>query len=117
MTRQKSIAGLQRLADMVLDARLSELRKAATLRQASIEKLEGLRAPPPQLGDGQGIAEAMSALQFQSWAEVRRADISQTLAKQTANWLDARSSAAQAFGKARGFEKLALRMAQKRKLD
>lgn len=106
MTKAQNLARLRALTDMVLDSHLGDLRAKASQRQATIEKLEGLRAPTPMLDDAAGISDALAALNFQIWAEARRAELSQTLARQTAVWLDSRDQARVAFGKARGFEKL-----------
>lgn len=106
MTKAQNLARLRALTDMVLDSHLGDLRAKASQRQATIDKLAGLRAPTPMLDDAAGISDALAALNFQIWAEARRAELSQTLARQTAVWLDSRDQARVAFGKARGFEKL-----------
>jgi hypothetical protein len=115
MTKAQNMARLRALTEMVLDSHLSDLRAKAAQRQATIEKLEGLRAPTPMLDDAAGISDALAALNFQIWAEARRAELSQTLARQTAVWLDSRDDARQAFGKARGFEKLAEKINQQKR--
>jgi hypothetical protein len=104
MNKTQKMARLRALTQMVLDSHLGDLRAKASQRQATIEKLEGLRAPSPTLGEGAGISDALAALNFQIWAEARRAELSQILARQTAVWLDSRDHARQAFGKARGFD-------------
>lgn len=115
MTKSQDIARLRALSEMVLESRLSELRVKALQRQTTIDKLNALRAPAPILDDQSGICDALAALNFQIWAESRRTDLSQTLARQTAIWLDSRDLARQAFGKARGFDKIAGKLqAQKR---
>lgn len=86
MTKAQNMARLRALTDMVLDSRLSDLRAKASQRQATIEKLDGLRAPTPMLDDAAGISDALAALNFQIWAEARRAELSQSLARQTA-WI------------------------------
>ncbi len=106
MSKFKDMARLRALTEMVLDTRLSDLRAKAMQRQNTIDKLEGLRAPAPMMGETVGIADALAALNFQVWAEARRAELSQVLARQTAQWLDSRDQARVSFGKARGFEKL-----------
>ena len=106
MSKAQNMARLGALTDMVLDSHLSDLRAKTSQRQATIEKLAGLRAPTPMLDDAAGISDALAALNFQIWAEARRAELSQTLARQTAVWLDSRDQARLSFGKARGFEKL-----------
>lgn len=110
MNKAQKMARLRALTQMVLDSHLGDLRAKASQRQATIEKLEGLRAPTPMLDDAAGISDALAALNFQIWAEARRAELSQTLARQTAVWLDSRDQARQSFGKARGFEKLVEKM-------
>ena len=106
MKKAKDIARLRALSEMVLDARLANLRAKAEARQSTMDKLNGLCAPTPTLDDKAGVADAVAALNFQIWAEARRADLSQNLARQTAEWMDSRDQARLAFGQARGFEKL-----------
>jgi hypothetical protein len=43
---------------------------------------------------------------YERWAEARRAEINLTLARQTAEWIEARDAARQAFGRADALRRL-----------
>lgn len=113
MTKSRKIAQLQRLTDMVLQAELSALKKADAQRQHTLAKIEGLRAAPAVMDAETGAAGAVAALRYQSWADARRADLGQVLARQTADWLDLRDQARRAFGRARGVDQVAAKLAAK----
>lgn len=98
MTKREDLDRMSRIGELILDQRLATLREAAKARARSLEMLAVL-SPAPQDGC-QTIAEAQALLLYQRWADARRADINLTLARQTAQWLEARAAAAQAFGRA-----------------
>jgi len=50
------------------------------------------------------------SMRYQLWADQRRAEINLTLARQTATWLEARTEAAQAFGKSQALEGLSRKL-------
>ncbi len=100
MTDAPKIAALQRITDMVFDARLAQVRTAAAHRAHTLAQLAALQPQTAQLGDGQDVGDALAALHYQAWAEARRAQLRQQLALQTAQWMDAQDAARQAFGKA-----------------
>jgi hypothetical protein len=115
MSQNHKIAKLQRLTDMVLEAELSALKKAAAQRQDTLAKIEGLRAPPAVMDADTGAAAAVAALRYQSWADARRAELGQVLARQTADWLDLRDQAQRAFVRARGVDQVVAKLAAKQK--
>lgn len=114
MSQLRKIAQLQRLTDMVLEAELSALKNADAQRQGTLAKMEGLHAPPAVMDTDTGTAGAVAALRYQSWADARRADLGQMLARQTAQWLDMRDQARRAFGRARGVDQVADKLAAKK---
>jgi hypothetical protein len=115
MSKLHQLAQLQQLTDMVLDHRLMAVRAAARLREETLRKIAALHAPPAMIGAGDdfntgafdsagGVAGAIAALNYQSWAEARRMELRQTLASQTAAWLDAKDAAQHAFGKSQSLD-------------
>lgn len=114
MTQRRKIAQLQRLTGMVMDAELSALKKAAAQRQDTLAKIEGLRARPAVMDTETGAAGAVAALRYQFWADARRVELGQVLAQQTADWLDLRDQARRAFGRARGLDQVAAKLAAKK---
>jgi hypothetical protein len=51
-------------------------------------------------------AAVQAGLLYERWAEARRAEINLTLARQTAEWIEARDAARQAFGRADALRRL-----------
>lgn len=95
---RKSLQQLEEIAALILDGRLSALRHAAQARADSEAKLEGLAAPPPP-ADLSGAAGELAALNYQRWADARRAEINRLLARQTAELAEATDAARIAFGR------------------
>lgn len=117
MSQARHLAKLRALTEIVLEARLGDLRAVAQARHNTITKIEGLHVSTPLVGETVGIADALAALNFQVWAEARRTELTQTLARQTAQWLDSREQARIAFGKATSFEKLVEKTRKNRRLS
>lgn len=111
MSRQKEIAKLQVLAGLMLDHRLAGLQTAARAKAQSEAALAGL-ARPAEVEGLEGAAGALAGLQYQRWAEARRAEINLTLARQTRDWLEAQDSAREAFGKAEALKGLVAKLAK-----
>ncbi|MDP4034471.1 MAG: hypothetical protein Q8P60_16775 [Pseudorhodobacter sp.] len=97
MNRKTQMQRLGQLSGLILDIRLSQLHAAARARVESQARLAGLDAP--QASDLPPIAAAQAGLLYERWAEVRRAEINLLLSRQTAVWLEAQTSARQAFGR------------------
>jgi HPt (histidine-containing phosphotransfer) domain-containing protein len=110
MTPLKDTARMQQLAKMVLDAELGLLKRAADQRDQTKSQIAGLRPAETLLDDKHGISGALAALRYQAWADARRIELQQVLAKQTAHWLDTRDKARLAFGKAEGFNQIAAKL-------
>ena len=92
LKRLEAIAGLR------LDLGLSRLREAAKAKADSEEKLTILAKPrPAQTLDP--VTEALAEARWQGWADVRRARLNLLLARQTAEWLQARDDARVDFGR------------------
>jgi hypothetical protein len=91
---------------LLLDVALSDLETAARACAESRQRIAALSAPPAPDDLPVAIA-ARTALRYEVWAEARRAEINLTLARQTAEWLEARSAARRAFGRAEAIRTLA----------
>jgi hypothetical protein len=106
MSQTQTLAQLQQLAKLMLDHRLGALQAAAAQREETLRKIESLRGQGGAHLEEDGIGLAIAALNYQRWAEARRYDLRQNLARQTAQWLDARDAAMHAFGKNRALDGL-----------
>ena len=111
----KRIASLGRLARMVLDTELAKLRGAARERDASLAALKTLATPRDAPEGLSPVAAGLAALGYQRWAERQRAEINTRLARQTAEWMEARDRAALAFGRAEALGQLADREKTRKK--
>lgn len=103
--RLPQLAGL---AGMIRDLRLAELEAAGRARAESRQRLAGLTLEPYPSDLG-AIAAGQTEVRYQAWAEARRAEINLTLARQTAEWLEAQDIARKAFGRALALQVLAAR--------
>lgn len=108
MSRAERLAQLARLAGMIRDLRLADLEAAGRARDESRRRLAGLKLEP-RPSDLGAIAAARAEVRYQAWAEARRAEINLTLARQTAEWLEAQDAARTAFGRAIALKALASR--------
>lgn len=111
MSRRDQMKRLEQVAGLLFDSRLTDLQRAAAARTETEARLAGLAAPAANEGDVSHIAAELAALNYQRWADVRRAELNQTLARQTADWIDARDAARLAFGKTRALAGVAARFA------
>lgn len=103
---RKKIGRLRVLGELLLDARLATLKSAVAARRASLDRLADLDRPDTATGLSE-MATAEVGLRYQKWADLRRAEINLTLARQTATWIEAREEAARAFGRAQALDRLA----------
>lgn len=102
---KRRLGNLQDLAQMVLDAKLADLRLIVRARDASLAHLAELNRPFAET-DLNPIAEAEAAIRFQRWADMRRAEVNQILARQTAMLHEMHSATQTAFGRANALAKL-----------
>lgn len=100
------IARLKSLADLMLDHRLGQLRKATEAKSHSEAALAALARPVAEPENLAGAAGALAALAYHRWADARRAEINQVLARQTHDWMLARDDAQLAFGRAEALRRL-----------
>lgn len=99
---------LVEISRLMLDHKLAALTQATSARDESRARLAGLALPPAQT-DLPLAAAAQAGLLYERWAEARRAEINLTLARQTAEWIEARDAARQAFGRADALRRLSER--------
>lgn len=93
------LLSLQEISGVILDRRLALLRACGAARSTSLKLLQDLE--PKESGEEiEPIALAKSNLQYQAWADRRRAEINILLARQTVDLIEARKLAMSAFGKA-----------------
>ncbi|MDB6452481.1 hypothetical protein [Falsirhodobacter sp. 20TX0035] len=93
---------LKKIADLILDTKLAEVQAADRARRESLGHLDSLQVPMVI----EDPASARVALRYEQWADARRAEINVTLARQTAEWLEAQDRARLAFGRAQVLRKL-----------
>lgn len=110
MTDRKSrLQQLHVLSQLILNSRLSALRAADLARRSSLDRLADLASPAPPIGLPDVAAHDVR-LRYECWADQKRSEINLTLARQTAEWLDARADAAIAFGRSKALSDLTRRI-------
>lgn len=102
----KDLTPLIHVSRLLLERELAALRGATLARDESLRLLADLEQPATN-SDLPLAAEAEVALRYRRWAEGRRREINLTLARQTADWLEARDRARLAFGRVEVLDKLA----------
>jgi hypothetical protein len=110
MTKRDDLTRLHQISTLMLDTRLARLTSAARAKRQSEDQLEGLSKPAPLPEDFPAVVGQLAMLTYQRWAEARRAEINLVLARQTAEWIDARDAAREAFGRAEAVDKLRSRL-------
>lgn len=108
MTSKADIARLTALTALVLDQKLQQLRATAAARDRSRMQIAALNLPPADHELPLPIAGQVS-LAYERWADLRRADLNALIARQTVEWMAARSAASQAFGRAEALRRIASR--------
>ena len=98
MKDREKLVQLQKISQVMLDVRLLALDQAARARQASLDHLATLNRPAPPT-DLNPIVAGEVAMRYENWADHRRSEINLVLARQTADWVEARQNAALAFGR------------------
>ncbi len=98
MTDRAKLARLVALSSLILETRLLTLEAAARARQNSLDRLAEVNRPSAAANLAL-VAAAEVALRYELWADQRRSEINTVLARQTAEWEEARQEAARAFGR------------------
>ena len=110
MTKQDQMQRLQQVAGLLFDSKLVDLKAAARAMQETKDHLVDLIALPVQACELPATTMAVTGLRYDRWADVRRAELNLTLARQTAEWLDARDAARLAFGKTQALDAVKAKM-------
>ena len=105
MTGSKDLARLAELAQLALDHRLGTLRANAEKLEQSRMQLSALNqvAQPVDLDP---MLSTRVGLEYERWADTRRAELNLVIARQTAMWHEARDEAQTAFGRVQALQGL-----------
>jgi high-affinity Fe2+/Pb2+ permease len=104
--KEQDVHRLRELTGLMLDHRLAVLRQAAEAKAQTEAALASLARPMAGKDDLLGASSALAALAYERWADARRVEINQLLARQTHVWMEARDVAQIAFGKAEALRRL-----------
>jgi hypothetical protein len=99
MSKAVQLSKLAALAELVLDSRLSALQAAARAKHECEAQLSALSLVPQGQSDLEGMTAQLASLNYQRWADARRAELNQQLARRTVALIEARDAAREAFGK------------------
>lgn len=113
MTKASDMIRLAELAQLVLDHRLSRLRSAASELERSRMQIAALD-PAAAPADLEPMMAERVALTYSRWADQRRSELNLVVARQTADWMEARSEAQTAFGRVQALQGLSTRLKEKR---
>lgn len=114
MSQKQQLAKLQQIAGLMLDSRLAALQTAARAKAESEAQLSGLAGAVAAPADISAVAAEKAALNYQRWADARRAELNLVLARQTVVWMEARDAARVAFGKTEALAGVARKLAAHR---
>jgi hypothetical protein len=103
MSRAQDMKRLQAIAQLVLDQRLRTLNQAADRLERSREQLAAINAAASP-ADLSPVAAGLVDVAYQRWADVRRAELNGTIARQSAHWIESRGEAGQAFGRVQALD-------------
>lgn len=109
MIKSQDLTRLHQISQLLLETRLARLTIAAQARQQSEAQLASLEVPPVRQDELPEVAAQLASLNYQRWAETRRVEINLALARQTAEWIEARDAACLAFGRAQVLQTLQAR--------
>lgn len=105
MSNTEKLRRLEEVSSLILDTRMMALEKAARARQLSLDRLAEINKPASATNLPL-VQAAEVAMRYELWADQRRTEINAVLARQTAEWNDARQEAALAFGRNQALGKL-----------
>ncbi len=110
---QEGLRRLVALSTMVQDLRLAELSQAEAARQSTVSAIAGLDQPAVD-ADVDPVQAGRVQVAYARWADVRRAELKVTLARQAAICRAAQSQAQTAFGRNQALSTLAARLAKEK---
>ena len=97
---------LVRVSRLMLEMKLAEVQRKGQAREESRARLADLARSATD-SDLPMTAMQQASLRYERWAEALRAEINLTLARQTAEWMEAQDAARHAFGRAEALRRLA----------
>lgn len=109
MSKRDDLARLTELTQLVLDQRLHLLREAAGARDRSRLQLDALAAASAP-ADLPPVTAGLVSLTYERWADIRRSELNTVIARQTVEWMGARSDAATAFGRLQAIKGVAAKL-------
>lgn len=110
MSKARDLSRLSEVAQLTLDHRLGQLRSSAADLERSRMQLASINAAARPVDDIAPVTAEKVALSYERWADVRRSELNLVIARQTVEWMDARSGAQTAFGRVQALRGLATRM-------
>ena len=113
MTNKADLARLTALTSLVLDQRLQQLRLAAAARDRSRMQIAALDLPPADHDLPLQISGQVT-LSYERWADQRRTELNALIARQTVDWMAARSAASLAFGRTEALRAITSRQAMQK---
>jgi hypothetical protein len=113
VTRSKDLKKLEPLADLLLQHRLGQMRQANDRLARSRAQIAALdkAAEPAGLPE---VVEALVACDYRRWADARKAELNEVIARQTAEAMAARAEAEMAFGRVHALRGIAAKLQGKR---
>ncbi|MFM7335071.1 MAG: hypothetical protein ACKO2N_02835 [Tabrizicola sp.] len=106
MSKTKDLAQLADLAQLMLDHRLGTLKTSSDRLEQSRMQLLALNQSAEPF-DLDPVTTIRVGLEYERWADQRRAELNLVIARQSAAWLEARGEAQMAFGRLQALRALA----------
>jgi hypothetical protein len=98
MSEKEKLGRLTEISQLMFDQKMMVLEKAARARQSSLDRLAELDRPM-EAPDLPLITAQEITMRHALWADHKRRQINEMLARQTAEWIEAREEASRAFGR------------------
>lgn len=105
MKSDQDMARLLDLAQMSLDHSLGRLHSCKARLDQSRMQLSAINQSEQPV-DLEPIMATRVGLGYERWADMRRAELNTVIARQTADWLEARDAAQTAFGRVQALQAL-----------
>ena len=113
MTRPDDCSKVITLSDLLLQHRLGQMRLASARLERSRAQMAAIdkAAAPADLPD---VTADRVACEYRRWADARKAELNEVIARQALDALDARAAAETAFGRVQALRGIADRLKGKR---
>jgi hypothetical protein len=105
MNECERLKRLSAISNLLLDSRMLAVERAARARQQSLDLLAELELPAGPT-DLPPILSGEVRMRYELWADRRRSELNQLLARQSVEWAESQQEAAQAFGRNQVVRKL-----------